>query len=181
MNIKPSVIFLNHNYRQKGDAISACHNSRNIMPQHNCHSRKSPYSYHVLLQRQLIFCRCPTKWKASFITENMNKHIVLSWYQHLDYQYAQSCMCQFLTGLNIWLKMCFAIQKIEDCTETTQANCKQNRSPFVVLVKFNNWIWVKKRKLLGGNSKSHVRFSYWQPFFFKRFKHSFKCCPGTLV
>lgn len=46
------------------------------MPQHNCHSRKSPYSYHVLFQRQLIFCRCPTKWKASFITENMNKHIV---------------------------------------------------------------------------------------------------------
>lgn len=76
-NTKPSVIFLNHNYRQKGDAISACHNSRNIMPQHNCHSRKSPYSYHMLFHRQLIFSRCPTKWKASFITENMNKHIVL--------------------------------------------------------------------------------------------------------
>lgn len=71
------------------------------MPQHNCHSRKSPYSYHMLLQRQLIFCRCPTKWKASFITENMNKHIVPFLYQHLDYQYAQVCMCQFLTELNM--------------------------------------------------------------------------------
>lgn len=36
-------------------------------------------------------------------------------YQHLDYQYAQSCMCQFLMELNIWLKMCFAKQMIKDC------------------------------------------------------------------
>lgn len=46
--------------------------------------------------------------------------------------------------LNIWLKMCFAIQKTKDCIETTQANYKQNHSPFVVVMKFNNWIWVKK-------------------------------------
>lgn len=93
------------------------------------------------------------------------------WYQHLDYQYAQSCMCQFIMELNIWLKMCFAIQKIKDCIETTQANYKQNCSPSVVLMKFNNWISMKKRELLGGNNKFHVHFSYWQPFFLKEFKH----------
>lgn len=39
-------------------------------------AEKSPYSYHMLFQCRLIFCRCPIKWKLSFITANMNKHNV---------------------------------------------------------------------------------------------------------
>lgn len=40
--------------------------------------------------------------------------------------------------------MCFSLQKIKDCIETTQANYKQNHCPVVVVMKFNNSIWVKK-------------------------------------
>lgn len=139
MNIKPSVIFLNHNYRQKGDAISACHNSRNIMPQHNCHSRKSPYSYHVLFQRQLIFCRCPIKWKASFITANTNKHVVLFLIPTSGLSVCTILHVLILNGVKYLIKdvPCNSKDQALHKNYTCKLNYKQKPSSFIVLVKFN--------------------------------------------
>lgn len=87
-----------------------------------------------------------------------------------------------LNGVKYLIKDVFCKSNDQGLHKTTQANYKQNCSTFAELMKFNNWIWVKKRKLQGeNNNTSHAHFSYWQPFFFKSFKHSFKCCPGTLV
>lgn len=64
-----------------------------------------------------------------------------------------------LNEVKYLIKDVFCNSNDQGLHKATQANYKQNRSPFAELMKFNNWIWVK-RKLHAGNNTSQVHFSY---------------------